>query len=388
MIFSTNENVLTAYGIIWEGTGTEFIYYLSRLERQYSEITIHLHTYGGSVFDGNLMCNAIEKSPANITIIIDGVAASMGAVFVLSGKAVKIVDNGYLMIHAASNGSYGNAKVHESNANLLNMIDKNFVNRLMARTGKSKEYVSKWLEADTWFDAEGAIKEGLVHEIIPAVVETVYPAFVPEDMGEIEVYNMYACALLKTVTSPAVNAFLDSPEIPQANSNFNIDNMKQVLITALGLSAVVNAQSSDTAVLEAVQGKINNLQASLDVEKAARTKAENDLKAYKDGLIKAMIDTASAGASKAFTEDERKVYENIGENSGIEALAHVLKSSHKPAAPNISAHIQTGTPGAGVAGRDSWDLDKWQKEDPKGLEKLATDDKESFDKLFNAKYSK
>ncbi|WP_407512842.1 hypothetical protein, partial [Elizabethkingia miricola] len=197
-------------------------------------------------------------------------------------------------------------------------------------------------------------------------------------------------ALLTSISKPAVKAFLDSydQQPPENNSNFNIDNMKQVLITALGLSAVVNAQSSDTAVLDAVQGKMNDLQASLDREKAARTKAENDLKAYKDGQIKAMIDTASAGAGKAFTEDERKVYENIGENSGIEALAHVLKSSTKPAAPNISAHIQTGTPGAGVAGRESWDLDKWQTEDPKGLEKLATDDKEAFDKLFNAKYSK
>ncbi|MDE5525689.1 Clp protease ClpP [Elizabethkingia meningoseptica] len=390
MIFGIKDNVLTAYGTIWGGDGTEFIYWLSRLESSYSEIIIRLHTYGGSVFDGNLMCNAVERSPANITIIIDGLAASMGAIFILSSKNVKIVNNGYVMIHAPSSGSYGNAKDHESNAKLLRMMEQNFIDKLVLRTGKSKAEVTTWLESDTWLDAQEAKDLGIVSEIIPAAVETVYPAFVPEEMGETEVYNMYACALLTNISKPAVKAFLASydQQSSEDNSNFNIDNMKQVLITALGLSAVVNAQSSDTAVLEAVQGKINNLQASLDQEKAARTKAENDLKAYKDGQIKAMIDTASAGASKAFTEDERKVYENIGENSGIEALAHVLKSSNKPAAPNISAHIQNGTPGAGAAGRESWDLDKWQKEDPKGLEKLATDDKEAFDKLFNAKYNK
>lgn len=390
MIFGIKDNVLTAYGTIWGGDGTEFIYWLSRLESSYSDITIRLHTYGGSVFDGNLMCNAVERSPANITIIIDGLAASMGAIFILSSKVVKIVNNGYVMIHAPSSGSYGNAKDHESSAKLLRMMEQNFIDKLVLRTGKTKAEVTTWLQSDTWLDAQEAKDLGIVSEIIPAAVETVYPAFVPEEMGETEVYNMYACALLTSISKPAVKAFLDSydQQPPENNSNFNIDNMKQVLITALGLSAVVNAQSSDTAVLDAVQGKMNDLQASLDKEKAARTKAENDLKAYKDSQIKAMIDTASAGASKAFTEDERKVYENIGENSGIEALAHVLKSSNKPAAPNISAHIQTGTPGAGVAGRESWDLDKWQKEDPKGLEKLATDDKEAFDKLFNAKYSK
>lgn len=375
MIFGVNENVLTMYGTIWSGDGQEFIYWFSRLEKQYTDITIRLHTYGGSVFDGNLMCNAVERSNANITIIIDGIAASMGAVFILSGKDVKIVDNGYLMIHAPSSGSYGNAKDHESSAKLLRMMEENFVDRLMARTGKSKEYVTQWLDPDTWFSAKDALKEGLVTEIIPASVETVYPAFEPEEMGEQEAYNMYACALLTSV-SPAESHFQPTQTI------FN-DNMKQMLITALALTAV-NAQSSDTAVLEAVQGKINDLEASLKNEREAKEKAENDLKAFRSEQIKAMIDNA-AFAQKP-TEDERKVFENIGETSGIEALALVLKSAAKPSAPNISGQIQPGNSGANP--RDGWDFDKWQGEDPKGLEKLAATNPDDFKKLFNAKYAK
>lgn len=374
MIFGVNENVLTMYGTIWSGDGQEFIYWFSKLEKQYTDITIRLHTYGGSVFDGNLMCNAVERSKANITIIIDGIAASMGAVFILSGKDVKIVDNGYLMIHAPSSGSYGNAKDHESSAKLLRMMEENFVDRLMARTGKSREYVSQWLDPDTWFSAKEALKEGLVTEIIPASVETVYPAFEPEEIGEQEVYNMYACALLTSVSPAAI--------IPIQNSNFN-DNMKQMLITALALTAV-NAQSSDTAVLEAVQGKINDLEASLKKEREAKEKAENDLKAFRSEQIKAMIDNTPF--AKKPSDEERKVYENIGETSGIDALAMVLKSASKAGAPNISGQIQPGAPGA--TERDGWDYDKWQKEDPKGLEKLATENQEAFEKLFNAKYKK
>ncbi|WP_407512853.1 head maturation protease, ClpP-related, partial [Elizabethkingia miricola] len=192
MIFGIKDNVLTAYGTIWGGDGTEFIYWLSRLESSYSDITIRLHTYGGSVFDGNLMCNAVERSPANITIIIDGLAASMGAIFILSSKVVKIVNNGYVMIHAPSSGSYGNAKDHESSAKLLRMMEQNFIDKLVLRTGKTKAEVTTWLESDTWLDAQEAKDLGIVSEIIPAAVETVYPAFVPEEMGETEVYNMYA----------------------------------------------------------------------------------------------------------------------------------------------------------------------------------------------------
>jgi len=374
MIFGIKDNVLTMYGTIWEYDGQDFVYYLSRLESQYSEITIRLHTYGGSVFAGNLMCNALERSSADITIIIDGLAASMGAIFILSSKKVKIVNNGYVMIHAPHSGSYGNAQDHESNAKLLRLMEENFVDKLMLRTGKTEAEVKAWISKDTWLSAKEALALGLVSEILPASVETVYPAFDPEDVGETEVYNMYA-SLLTSIPTAAVSAF-NNYENP--NKNFN-DNMKQLLITALALAGL-DANSSDSAVLAAVQEKITG------AEKKA-TDAEAKLKSHEDSRITNMI-TAAENPSKPFTPDEKKTYETIGATSGVEALEMVLKNVAKPVAPGIGALIQTGTPGATIAGRDAWSFDQWQKEDPKGLEALASADKEKFQTLFNAKYKK
>lgn len=145
MIYRTTRNQLKAYGSIWQGDGTEFVRELNRLESLYSDIDIHLHTYGGSVFDGNLMINAIEKSPANITIVIDGVAASMGALLLVSAKKVKMVENGYIMVHNPSSGAWGNAFVLESEAKLLRMMEKDFENRLVKRTGKKLSEIKEWL---------------------------------------------------------------------------------------------------------------------------------------------------------------------------------------------------------------------------------------------------
>ncbi|PTT43732.1 hypothetical protein DBR28_00130 [Chryseobacterium sp. HMWF028] len=387
MIFGINENTLTMYGTIWEYDGQDFVYYLNFLEKKYSEITIRLHTYGGSVFAGNLMCNALERSNADITIIIDGLAASMGAIFILSSKKVKIVNNGYVMIHAPSSGSYGNAKDHESNAKLLRLMEDNFEHKLMLRTGRSKEEVRTWLDADTWLSAQEAFDLGLVSEIIPASIDTVYPSFVPEEVGETEVFNMYA-ALLTSVPTPAVSAFMGFPQIQAQQSqqlNFN-DNMKQLLISAFALKGVT-AQSSDTAVLEALQTEFSNLTTAKTTAETAKTTAENKLKEFEEGQIKAIIDGAAAGLGKAFTEDERKTYESIGATSGVNALELVFKTVIKPQSPNISASIQAGMQaGAVTAGRESWDFAKWQKEDPKGLENMATQEPEKFNNLFNAKY--
>lgn len=389
MIFGIKENTLTMYGTIWEYDGQDFVYYLNMLENKYSEITIRMHTYGGSVFAGNLMCNAIERSSADITIIVDGLAASMGAVIILSSKKVKIVNNGYVMIHAPSSGSYGNAKDHESSAKLLRLMEDNFEHKLILRTGKSKEEVRTWLETDTWLSAQEALDLGLVSEVIPASIDTVYPSFVPEDVGETEVFNMYA-ALLTSVPSPAVSAFMGFPQIQQPQqiqSNFNND-MKQLLITMFALNTV-NAQSSDTAVLEAMQKKVSDLEADKKTAETGKTTAEAKLKEYEDGRIKGIIDGAAATIGKPFTEDERKTYESIGATSGVDALELVFKTVSKPQAPNISAAIQAGAAGAATTvGRDNWGFAQWQKEDPKGLEKLATQEPEKFKNLFNAKYSK
>ncbi len=388
MIFGIKDNTLTMYGTIWEYDGTDFVYYLNALESKYSEITIRLHTYGGSVFAGNLMCNALERSSADITIIIDGLAASMGAIFILSSKKVKIVNNGYVMIHAPSSGSYGNAKDHESSAKLLRLMEDNFRHKLMLRTGKSEEEVTAWLDTDTWLSAQEALDLGLVSEIIPASVDTVYPSFVPEEVGETEVYNMYA-ALLTSIPNPAVSAFMGFPQLqPQSSQQeiFNNDNnMKQLLIAAFALKGVT-AQSSDTAVLEALQNEFTAVNNAKTTAETAKTTAENKLKEYEDGRVKAIIDGAAASLGKTFTDDERKTYESIGATSGVAALEMVFNNVVKPKAPNISATIQAGVQAGVATGRDSWNFDQWQKEDPRGLEKLSTEEPEKFQKLFNAKY--
>jgi len=369
MILLIDKNELYAYGTIWNGDGMFFVSQLAHLEKHYNDIKIKLHTYGGSVFDGNIMCNAIEASKANITIDVMGIAASMGAILTMSAKKVRIVDNGYIMIHAPHSGTYGNAKNMEDTAKLLRMMEKNFIQRLGKRLNQPEESVRKYLDGDNWLDAQEALELGFVSEIIPAEIQPILPVKNPEEMGESEVYNLYSELLLQ----PAALSRNSNPE------QFNLDNnMKQLLITAFALQ--LTEQSSDTAFVNALKEKFNSLEGELKTAKSEKTDAEAKLHQYESSRIDTMI--AEAGVS----DDQKEVYKKIGETSGIDALAVVLKSQPKSQAPNISAMIHKGN--AGTAARMNWDFDKWQNEDPKGLEKLAKDEPEEFQKLFNAKYKK
>ena len=367
MILRTIENELYILGTIWDGDGMYFLSEFNRLERQFDTIKINMHLYGGSVFDGNLICNALEASKSEIYLDVIGLAASMGGVIVLSVKPenVTIVGNGYIMTHAPQSGSYGEAKDHESQASLLRMIEKNFVKKLMLRLNLTEAEAKKFIEQDKWIDADEALKLGFVGSIIPSLVETIFPIIEPENYGETEVYNLFSNILL----NPAA---IGLPENTQQIFN---DNMKKLLISAFALA--LTEQSSDTAFIEAMQEK-------LAAEKTGKDSAEAALTTYKNEQITAML----AGAQ--LDEAEKETYKKIGETSGIEALAHVLKSKTKPAEDkplNIGAMLQNGGGSTTVTtARADWDFKKWQKEDPKGLEKMSAGEPEKFKELFNANY--
>lgn len=371
MIFSVKENTLLACGRIFPGDGMDFVSTLAELEAKYDHIFVDTHCNGGSVFDGNLIFNAIQNSKKEIDLQIIGIAGSMMAIIVQSGKKrPKMVRNGFIMVHAPSGSTEGTALDHESNAKVLNSMQSNFIKTLSKSTGKPESYVAKWMVGDNWFDAEQALKEGLISEIIEPVSDTITANANPQELGIEGMYYQFA-ALLTT----------------KNESQTNLENtMKKPIIDALALVGV-SEQSSDTAVIEAVKvhydAKLKTVQDKLTIAEAAQKVAEDKLTAYS----KTAVDTLIADAKKAgkITDKDIATYEGIAASSGFEALTIVLAAI--PARKTITGQIE-GKTAEPVAGREAWDFDKWQKEDPRGFEALAKENPEAFQELLTKKHQK
>lgn len=374
MIFQIKDNTILAYGEIWNGNGMEFVLLFSELEAKYSQITVKLHSYGGSVFDGNLIYNTIQNSKKDIDLQIIGIAASMTAIISQSrkDKKPKMVRNGFIMIHAPSGSTYGGAIDHENNAKLLRSIESNLVQLLSTSLSKPKNYVAKWMVGDNWFDAEEALKEGLISEIIEPESDTITASLNPQELGAQGMYYQFT-ALLN----------------PKNEIQINLDNnMKKPIIEALALTGV-NEQSSDTAVIAAVNAKFeaekSELQGKLDAEIEKRKTAEAALKEQSKAAITTVIEAAKKAGK--ITPEQVATYEAIAKASGIDALNTVLGAI--PARNPITAQIQNqGGVSAAPVGRETWDWDKWQKEDPRGIEALAKNDPETFQALYNQKFKK
>ena len=374
MRFQVQDNVITTYGQIWDGDGMEFVSLFSQLEGKYNNITVKMHSYGGSVFDGNLIYNTIENSTKDIELIIIGIAASMMAIISQSrkDKKPKMVRNGFLMIHAPSGSTYGTALDHENNAKLMRSMEKNFIKLLASSIGKPESYVSKWMNGDNWFDAEEALKEGLISEIVEPESTTITDTLDPKELGPQGMYYQYTALLT-----------------PKNESLIKLDtDMKKPIIEALALTGV-NEQSSDTAVIAAVQEKFkaekSELQGKLDAEIKKRETAEAALENQVKTAVTAEIE-AGIKAGK-LTADQKATYEAIGTTQGIDALKTVLGAI--PARQTITGQMPSGSgKNTTAVGRENWDWDKWQKEDPRGIEALSKDDPEAFQALYNQKFKK
>jgi ATP-dependent Clp endopeptidase proteolytic subunit ClpP len=373
MIFQVQDNTITAYGEIWNGNGMDFVLLFSQMEAKYSQITIKLHSYGGSVFDGNLIYNTIQNSKKEIDLIILGIAASMAAIISQSRKDTKpkMVRNGFMMIHAPSGSTYGGALDHENNAKLLRSIENTAVQLLSTSLSKPKNYVAKWMLGDNWFDAEEALKEGLISEIIEPESDTINASYIPQELGAKGMYYQFTALLT-----------------PKNEIQINLDHtMKKPIIEALALTGV-NEQSSDTAVIEAVkqhmEAKTSGLQGKLDAEIKKRETAEAALTAYSKTAIDAVIEAAKKVGK--ITAEQIPTYEGIATASGIEVLKTVLGAI--PVRKSITGQMTGSGKSEAATGRESWDFDKWQKEDPKGFEALAKDEPEAFKSLLNEKYQK
>ncbi len=351
----------------WYINADEFTALFEQLNSQYGKILIRVHSQGGDVMEGNVIYGALLASSAEVTIRIEGLCASMMSIVMLGAARIEMADNALLMIHAPSCYCGGNAADMEATGKALRLMEETFSKRYAEKTGKSAEEVAGWLDGtDHWFGPEEALALGLIDAVIPAVVKNVKALDKPQPGTEaVAIYNRYT-ALLKE----------DNPN-PTKNQP---DAMKELLITALGLTGVTK-DSPDAEFVAALQAKI---QASASATNAPTAQAE------------AVLSAVEKHTGKPFEAMQRTTLIAIGEKVGLDAMsqmmataaAHTAPAATPPAAPSILDLMKglSGAQAAGAEDRSRWSWDDYQKHDPEALAALDKTDFTKFSAIYKAKF--
>ena len=141
-------------------TAQNFIDDLKEIEAK--DIDLRINSPGGAVFEGMAIYNAIKRHPANITVHIEALAASISAVIAMAGDEIRMAENSHLMIHNAFTLSIGNSDELRKDADLLDRIDKTIAQVFANKSGVSIDEILGLMGETTWFLADEAKEAGLI----------------------------------------------------------------------------------------------------------------------------------------------------------------------------------------------------------------------------------
>jgi ATP-dependent protease ClpP protease subunit len=131
-------------------------------------LRVRINSPGGSVFEGIAIANAIRSHASNVTVQVDGIAASIASVIAMAGDRIEMAPNTMLMIHDASGVCLGNASDMEEMAELLDLISDNIADAYAARAGGTRDEWRARMRTETWYLPEDAVENGLADEAVQA----------------------------------------------------------------------------------------------------------------------------------------------------------------------------------------------------------------------------
>lgn len=153
------QNVMTASGAKFSP---------SKIDIEMPHIQLLLSTYGGNVYDGLALYDAIKASKTKVDVIIGGKAMSMGAIIMLASETRKAYRNTTFMVHEIASLHFGKLGDMENNLGELKRLQKILWDIITSETKITQKQLDDIYEKkkDWYLSAEEALKLGLITEII------------------------------------------------------------------------------------------------------------------------------------------------------------------------------------------------------------------------------
>lgn len=154
----------------WGVSAASFAQDLKDCGNNLKQINLHIHSPGGDVFDGIAIYNLLKNHPANVTVYIDGLAASMASVIAMAGNEVIMPENAMMMIHKPWGIQGGDAEDMRKYADLLDKVENTLIPAYASKTGKTPEELAEMLSAETWLNGKECVEQGFADKLAEPLV--------------------------------------------------------------------------------------------------------------------------------------------------------------------------------------------------------------------------
>ena len=164
------ERVLELYGTIaeesWFDDDVTPQMFRNELFSGKGPITLWINSPGGDCIAASQIYTMLMDYPDDVTVKIDGIAASAASVIAMAGTKVLMAPTALMMIHNPATITMGDHEDMKRAIEMLDEVKESIINAYEIKTGVSRIKLSHLMDAETWMNANKAIELGFADDVL------------------------------------------------------------------------------------------------------------------------------------------------------------------------------------------------------------------------------
>lgn len=150
----------------WYGDEVTPKLFKADLEKCQGNISVWINSPGGDVFAAAQIYNMLMDYPYDVTVKIDGLAASAASVIAMAGTEVQMSPVAMMMIHNPMTVAIGDSAEMQKAIAMLDEVKESIMNAYEIKTGLTRAKISHLMDAESWFNAKKAVELGFADKIL------------------------------------------------------------------------------------------------------------------------------------------------------------------------------------------------------------------------------
>jgi ATP-dependent Clp protease protease subunit len=122
------------------------------------DIIVWINSPGGDCIAAAQIYNMLMDYKGNVTVKIDGIAASAASVIAMAGAKVLMSPTSLMMIHNPFTIAVGDSEEMQKAIGMLNEVKESIINAYELKTRLPRDKLSQLMDAETWLNANKAVE--------------------------------------------------------------------------------------------------------------------------------------------------------------------------------------------------------------------------------------
>ena len=184
-------------------------------------ITVWINSPGGDCVAAAQIYNMLMDYPHDVTVKIDGIAASAASVIAMAGAKVCMSPTAMMMIHNPFTIAMGDSEEMRRAGQLLDEVKESLINAYVLKTGLSRTRISHMMNDETWMNPVKAKELGFCDEILFSENE-------PQETGE-SMFFSSASVQQRVMNSLLEKVQTEKPEtVPRTSASALADRLDRL----------------------------------------------------------------------------------------------------------------------------------------------------------------